>query len=160
MTPHTGPTNRKLRFHLPLVVCAPEDGEARIRVGPATRAVREGEPFAFDDSFQHEAWNDAPAHARIVLILDAWHPDLTDAEVKLLGFVGAAHLRAAKAIAAEGAGGGGRVRESDDFFAVLERAKARPCDDARIFADGGGGGAAVGAPRILAPLANLPVRDD
>jgi aspartyl/asparaginyl beta-hydroxylase (cupin superfamily) len=42
-------------------------------------AWREGELFAFDDSFEHEAWNRA-AEDRVVLIFEAHHPDLSAAE--------------------------------------------------------------------------------
>jgi aspartyl/asparaginyl beta-hydroxylase (cupin superfamily) len=35
----------------------------------------------FDDSFNHEAWYDGN-QTRINLILDIWHPELTNAEVK------------------------------------------------------------------------------
>jgi len=53
---HNGPTNKKLRVHLPLVV---PDG-CRLRVGDTTVAVEAGVPLCFDDSFEHEAWNDNP----------------------------------------------------------------------------------------------------
>ena len=46
-----------------------------------TIVVTEGEPFVFDDSFEHEAWNEDPEHSRIVLIFDVWHPDLTPEEI-------------------------------------------------------------------------------
>jgi len=37
----------------------------------------------FDDSFEHEAWN-LSDRRRTVLIVDVWHPDLSDDEVLLL----------------------------------------------------------------------------
>ncbi len=37
---------------------------------------REGEPFAFDDSFEHEAWNRS-SEDRVVLIFESHHPDLS-----------------------------------------------------------------------------------
>ena len=40
----------------------------------------EGEVLAFDDSFQHEAWNRSDGQ-RVVLIFEVWSPQLTDAEV-------------------------------------------------------------------------------
>jgi aspartate beta-hydroxylase len=46
-----------------------------IRVGDSTRRWVEGEVVVFDDSFEHEAWNDGPG-PRIVLVLDIWHPEL------------------------------------------------------------------------------------
>ena len=53
----SGPTNKKLRVHLPLVT--PGAGLARLRVGSQTREVRLGQALIFDDSFEHEAWNDS-----------------------------------------------------------------------------------------------------
>lgn len=77
--PHTGVTNTRAIVHLPLVV----PPGCTFRVGGETRAWREGEAFAFDDTIEHEAWNptDAP---RIVLILDVWNPHLTIDEQRLL----------------------------------------------------------------------------
>jgi aspartyl/asparaginyl beta-hydroxylase (cupin superfamily) len=72
---HFGPTNTRLRCHLGIVV---PDG-ARIRVGEEAYEWREGQCLIFDDSFDHEVWNDS-ANERVVLIIDFWHPDLTSAE--------------------------------------------------------------------------------
>jgi aspartyl/asparaginyl beta-hydroxylase (cupin superfamily) len=77
--PHTGVTNTRTIIHLPLVV---PDG-CRFRVGGETRPWREGEAFAFDDTIEHEAWNES-AEPRIVLIFDVWNPYLTDAEQERL----------------------------------------------------------------------------
>lgn len=77
--PHTGVTNTRAIVHLPLVVPA----GCRFRVGGETRAWREGEAFAFDDTIEHEAWNDS-AEPRIVLIFDVWNPHLTAEEQRLL----------------------------------------------------------------------------
>ena len=72
---HFGPTRTKLRSHLGLVV---PDG-ARIRIGEETHEWQEGELLIFDDSFEHEVWNDS-SNERVVLIVDFWHPDLRPAE--------------------------------------------------------------------------------
>ena len=72
---HTGVTNTRTIIHLPLVV---PDG-CRFRVGGETRAWREGEAFGFDDTIEHEAWNDSDA-LRIVLIFDVWNPYLSTDE--------------------------------------------------------------------------------
>jgi aspartyl/asparaginyl beta-hydroxylase (cupin superfamily) len=77
--PHTGVTNTRAIIHLPLVV---PDG-CRFRVGGETRPWREGEAFAFDDTIEHEAWNDS-ASPRIILIFDVWNPHLTPEEQALL----------------------------------------------------------------------------
>ena len=76
---HTGVTNTRTIIHLPLVV--PE--RCRFRVGGETREWREGEAFGFDDTIEHEAWNDS-ADPRIVLIFDVWNPHLTPEEQAML----------------------------------------------------------------------------
>lgn len=43
------------------------------------RSWKDGEWLIFDDSFEHEVWNNGTS-ARLVLIVDVWHPDLTDEE--------------------------------------------------------------------------------
>ena len=73
--PHTGVTNTRTIIHLPLVV----PPRCRFRVGGETRPWREGEAFGFDDTIEHEAWNDSDA-VRIVLIFDVWNPHLTPEE--------------------------------------------------------------------------------
>ena len=73
--PHTGVTNTRAIIHLPLVV----PGGCGFRVGGETREWREGEAFAFDDTIEHEAWNDSDQQ-RIVLIFDVWNPHLRDDE--------------------------------------------------------------------------------
>lgn len=77
--PHTGVSNTRGIVHLPLVV-PPGCG---FRVGGETRPWVEGEAFVFDDTIEHEAWNDSDA-PRIVLILDVWNPYLTADERSLL----------------------------------------------------------------------------
>ncbi len=77
--PHTGVTNTRAIVHLPLIV---PDG-CGFRVGGETRSWREGEAFAFDDTIEHEAWNDSDA-LRAVLIFDVWNPHLTLAEQELI----------------------------------------------------------------------------
>ncbi|XP_059900437.1 aspartyl/asparaginyl beta-hydroxylase-like isoform X3 [Gadus macrocephalus] len=71
--PHTGPTNCRLRMHLGLVV--PEEG-CRIRCTNQTRAWEEGKVLIFDDSFEHEVWQEAASY-RLILIVDVWHPALS-----------------------------------------------------------------------------------
>jgi len=76
---HCGPWNLRLTIHLGLAI--PE--HAFLRVGGEIRRWRVGRCLVFDDSFEHEVWN-RTAHARVVLIVDVWHPDLTDIEVYVL----------------------------------------------------------------------------
>jgi aspartyl/asparaginyl beta-hydroxylase (cupin superfamily) len=79
--PHFGAANNRITIHLPLIV----PGDCEIRVGGATHRWREGELFAFDDSFEHEAWNRAPGD-RVVLIFEAHHPDLRPEERAAIEF--------------------------------------------------------------------------
>lgn len=78
--PHRGPTNLRVRCHLGIRV---PDGDCAIRVGDETRRWEEGRCLVFDDYFEHEAWNHTDED-RIVLIVDLWHPDLSDTEIRLL----------------------------------------------------------------------------
>jgi len=73
--PHTGVTNIRSIVHLPLIV---PDG-CGFRVGGETRQWREGEAFVFDDTIEHEAWNDS-RQDRALLILDCWNPHLSEDE--------------------------------------------------------------------------------
>jgi Flp pilus assembly protein TadD len=73
--PHFGAANNRLTVHLPLIAPA----GCSIRVGDETHTWREGELFAFDDSFEHEAWNTSDQD-RVVLIFESHHPDLNAAE--------------------------------------------------------------------------------
>ncbi len=77
--PHTGASNIRATVHLPLIV-PPGCG---FRVGNETRPWIEGEAFAFDDTIEHEAWNDSD-QLRAVLIVDCWNPHLTSMERDLL----------------------------------------------------------------------------
>ncbi len=77
--PHTGATNIRSIIHLPLIVPA----NCGFRVGNETRAWKEGEAFVFDDTIEHEAWNDSD-QLRAVLIVDGWNPHLTGVERDLL----------------------------------------------------------------------------
>jgi aspartyl/asparaginyl beta-hydroxylase (cupin superfamily) len=77
--PHTGSTNARLLVHLPLIL----PGPARFRVGNEVRDWRMGEAWAFDDTIEHEAWNDAD-QLRVILIFDIWNPLLSEAERDLI----------------------------------------------------------------------------
>jgi aspartate beta-hydroxylase len=73
--PHTGVTNARLIVHLPLVV----PGNCRFRVGSETREWQPGKAWVFDDTIEHEAWNDSDL-PRGILIFDTWHPALSEGE--------------------------------------------------------------------------------
>jgi aspartyl/asparaginyl beta-hydroxylase (cupin superfamily) len=77
--PHTGSTNSRLLVHLPLVL----PGPAGFRVGSETREWEIGQAWAFDDTIEHEAWNDAD-ETRVILIFDIWNPLLSAEERDLI----------------------------------------------------------------------------
>jgi aspartyl/asparaginyl beta-hydroxylase (cupin superfamily) len=81
--PHTGTSNTRVTVHLPLIV-PPGCG---FRVGADTREWREGEAWAFDDTIEHEAWNDSD-QPRAILIIDACNPVLTEAEREVVRRIG------------------------------------------------------------------------
>jgi aspartyl/asparaginyl beta-hydroxylase (cupin superfamily) len=81
--PHTGTSNTRTTIHLALVV-PPGCG---FRVGAETRKWREGEAWAFDDTIEHEAWNDSDER-RAILIIDGWNPLLTEAEREVVRRIG------------------------------------------------------------------------
>src|ERR1700693_6075565 len=69
---HRGPYKGVLRYHLALIV--PKDAEAcRIRVGEDIRHWGEGHSLVFDDTFNHEVWNDTD-ETRVVLFVDVRRP--------------------------------------------------------------------------------------
>ena len=85
-----------------------------------TRGFEEGEAKVFDDSFDHEAWHDGDS-TRINLIVDFWHPDLSDDEVKFMKIMQNAKIRTEKKLTAE---------FKDTFYSVIETAKdLRPNDN-------------------------------
>src|SRR5262249_42500357 len=67
LPPHRGPYAGVLRYHLGLIVPDPE--ACRIRVGNEIGHWREGESLIFDDTFEHEVWNDTDK-VRVVLFVD------------------------------------------------------------------------------------------
>lgn len=77
--PHTGVTNARLICHLPLIV---PDG-CMFRVGNDVRPWVEGKAWVFDDSINHEAWNQGLS-PRVILLFDIWRPELDDEERRLI----------------------------------------------------------------------------
>ncbi len=76
---HVGASNARLVTHLPLIVPA----GCRFRVGNQTRVWEPGKAWVFDDTIEHEAWNDSD-QLRVVLIFDTWHPDLNPEERRMI----------------------------------------------------------------------------
>jgi hypothetical protein len=75
LPPHVDPANWNVSLHLGIVVPA----GAAIRVGGETRTWREDACIAFDNSFEHEAWNEG-AVTRVIFAVHLGHPNLTAAE--------------------------------------------------------------------------------
>jgi aspartate beta-hydroxylase len=77
--PHTGVSNVRVVTHVPIII--PED--CGFRVGNETRQWVPGRAWVFDDTIEHEAWNNSDK-LRVVLIFDVWHPHLTPPERALI----------------------------------------------------------------------------
>lgn len=69
---HNGLLNTRLICHLPLIV--PKG--CRFRVGNEVREWEEGKLLIFDDSIEHEAWNDGD-ETRAILLFEIWRPEIT-----------------------------------------------------------------------------------
>jgi len=81
--PHTGLLNIRLICHLPLIV--PTDCGA-LRVGNETRPWVEGQMLIFDDSIEHEAWNNSDKE-RVVLLFEIWRPEISAEEREMLAAI-------------------------------------------------------------------------
>jgi aspartate beta-hydroxylase len=77
--PHRGDSNLRSVVHLGLVI----PPECVLKVAGEERSWQPGELLAFDDTYEHEAWNRSGS-TRAVLLMDAWNPYLTDVERKVL----------------------------------------------------------------------------
>jgi aspartate beta-hydroxylase len=108
ITPHNGPTGKKLRVHLPLVGV---EG-ARMRVGNDIKYLEQDKCIIFDDSFNNEAWHDG-ANTRINLILDFGHPELSDDEVKFFSMILKAKLKGEKFLSE-------KMKNNDHLYAIIE----------------------------------------
>jgi len=77
---HNGLLNARLICHLPIIV--PENCGA-LRVGNEARSWVEGEMLIFDDSIEHEAWNQSKKE-RVILLFEVWRPEIDEAERELI----------------------------------------------------------------------------
>jgi aspartyl/asparaginyl beta-hydroxylase (cupin superfamily) len=77
--PHNGLVNTRLICHLPLLV----PGRCRFRVGNDVREWMTGRSWVFDDTIEHEAWNDSD-QTRVILLFDVWRPELSVEERSLV----------------------------------------------------------------------------
>jgi aspartyl/asparaginyl beta-hydroxylase (cupin superfamily) len=75
IAPHSGMFNTRLICHLPLIV----PSGCRFRVGNEVREWEVGKLLIFDDTIEHEAWNDS-GEDRVILIFDIWRPELSEQE--------------------------------------------------------------------------------
>ncbi len=70
--PHRGPYVGVLRLHLGLLVPEPRE-QCRIRIADQIHTWEEGRCLVFDDTFNHEVWNDTEGY-RVVLFVDFARP--------------------------------------------------------------------------------------
>jgi aspartyl/asparaginyl beta-hydroxylase (cupin superfamily) len=73
--PHTGVSNVRLVTHVPLIIPA----DCGFRVGNDTRQWVPGHAWVFDDTIEHEAWNESD-RTRVILLFDIERPEVTDDE--------------------------------------------------------------------------------
>jgi aspartyl/asparaginyl beta-hydroxylase (cupin superfamily) len=69
---HRGPYKGVMRYHLGLIVPEPRQ-QCRIRVGQDFGVWQEGKSLMFDDSYEHEVWNETDG-TRVVLFMDVERP--------------------------------------------------------------------------------------
>lgn len=73
IAPHHGLLNTRLICHLPLIV--PEG--CALRCGHETRQWQFGKMLIFDDSVEHEAWNQGSSD-RTILLFEIWRPEIPE----------------------------------------------------------------------------------
>jgi len=104
--PHRGVTNARAVLHLGLEI---PDGCALNLVGVEQLRWEAGRCFAFDDTYEHEAWNRSD-RTRAILLADIWNPFLRAAErealAELVGVIGDFNRQAAPAPVSGSASGG------------------------------------------------------
>jgi aspartate beta-hydroxylase len=74
--PHRGVTNVRSVLHLGLVI---PDHCALNLIEAGEVHWQEGRCFAFDDTYEHEAWNRSDS-TRVILLADIWNPHLSEVE--------------------------------------------------------------------------------
>ena len=72
LPPHRGPYKGVMRYHLGLLIPEPAE-QCGIRVDTETRHWTQGASMIFDDTYEHEAWNDTDK-TRVVLFVDFVRP--------------------------------------------------------------------------------------
>lgn len=78
---HTAPCNLRVRVHLPLRVppTAGPNASCGMELAGERLSWRAGELMLFDDSYEHAVWN-STEQARVLLLLDLWHPEVSEVE--------------------------------------------------------------------------------
>lgn len=82
VAPHCDRANFCIAEHYGVII--PES--CFIRVAGETRQWTEGETLLFDNSFEHEVWNDSEL-PRVILLAEVWSPEVTAAEREALGWI-------------------------------------------------------------------------
>ena len=89
--PHCGPTNVRHRLHYALQVPDDDYAAAKLTVMDKQQTWKEGHYFVFNDSFTHSVVYPATNQSsekqrasRVVLIVDLWHPQLSQLERKVI----------------------------------------------------------------------------
>ena len=85
LRPHCGMTNAQLKFHLGLIIPKHTDTNlpcSYIRVKNEIKYWEEGKILFFDDSFEHEVWNNCTNsnQERVILQFVFLHPDYTNTQ--------------------------------------------------------------------------------
>ncbi|NND70372.1 MAG: aspartyl/asparaginyl beta-hydroxylase domain-containing protein [Rhodothermales bacterium] len=83
---HRGVYKGFVRYHLGLIVPEPKE-LCRIRVGDEIRYWEEGKSMFFDDTFDHEVWNDTNG-TRVILFVDVKRPLRLPARLMNDGIIG------------------------------------------------------------------------
>jgi aspartyl/asparaginyl beta-hydroxylase (cupin superfamily) len=105
-----------------------------IRVNHQKKFLSEGNCLVFDDSFLHEAANESLTEPRLVLLVDIWHPDLSEEEIKVLEFINKGQILATKRLAAQ------LKQESDNnnssepvnFFTAIQSSNEKGIDEREV----------------------------
>ncbi|RUS78697.1 hypothetical protein EGW08_013552, partial [Elysia chlorotica] len=89
ITAHYGPTNCRVRCHLGLKT--PVEAESKscsLWVEGHSLNCEEGKCIFFNDAFLHSVHHRGSPNSgvRVVLMLDLWHPDISDAQRKVLDY--------------------------------------------------------------------------
>jgi aspartyl/asparaginyl beta-hydroxylase (cupin superfamily) len=107
-----------------------------IRVNHEKKFLSEGNCLVFDDSFLHEAANESLTEPRLVLLVDIWHPDLSEEEIKVLEFINKGQILATKRLAAqlkqESDANNNSNSEPVNFFTAIQSSNEKGIDEREV----------------------------